>query len=76
MCAPSGPTSGRHEVRGADLASDAGSQMTSIRYGERVDEIGARPSTVGDGDVFANAHAESVHALYKTELVQCPGRGP
>ena len=50
--------------------------MTSIRYGERVDEIGARPSTVGDGDVFANAHAESVHALYKTELVQGPGRGP
>ncbi len=33
--------------------SDAGSQFTSIRYGERLAEIGATPSigTVGDGRV-------------------------
>ena len=31
--------------------SDAGSQFTSVRYRERLDEIGARPSigTVADG---------------------------
>ena len=67
--------------RGTNLAglvvhSDAGSQMTSIRYSERVDEIGARPSIGSVGDAFDNALAESVNALYKTELVRGPGRGP
>ena len=50
--------------------------MTSIRYGERVDEIGARPSIGSVADAFDNALAESVNALYKTELVRGPGRGP
>ena len=56
--------------------SDAGSQFTSIRYGERLDEIGARPSIGSIGDSYDNALAESVNALYKTELVRGPGRGP
>ncbi len=56
--------------------SDAGSQFTSIRYGERLDEIGARPSIGSVGDSYDNALAESVNALYKTELVRGPGRGP
>ncbi len=56
--------------------SDAGSQFTSIRYGERLDEIGARPSIGSVGDSHDNALAESVNALYKTELVRGPGRGP
>ena len=64
------------EFEGLILHSDAGSQMTSIRYGERVDEIGARPSIGSVGDAFDNALAESVNALYKTELVRGPGRGP
>ena len=55
--------------------SDAGSQFTSIRYGERLDEIGARPSIGSVGDSYDNALAESVNALYKTELVRGPGRG-
>ena len=67
--------------RGAKLEdlrchSDAGSQFTSIRYGERLDEIGARPSIGSIGDSFDNALAESVNALYKTELTRGPGRGP
>ena len=32
--------------------SDAGSQFTSIRYGERLDEIGARPSIGSVGDSY------------------------
>ena len=56
--------------------SDAGSQFTSIRYGERLDEIGARPSIKSIGDSFDNALVESVNALYKTELTRGPGRGP
>ncbi len=58
------------------LHSDAGSQFTSIRYGERLDEIGARPSIGSIGDSFDNALAESVNALYTTELMRGPGRGP
>ena len=49
-------------------------QFTSVRYGERLAEIGAAPSigTVGD---FDNALAETVNGLYKTKLVYGPARG-
>ena len=53
--------------------SDAGSQFTSIRYGERLDEIGAEPSIGSVGDFFDNALAEAVNALYKTGLIRGPG---
>ena len=56
--------------------SDAGSQYASIRYSERLDEIGAQPSIGSVGDAYDNALAESVNALYKTELVRGPNRGP
>jgi len=56
--------------------SDAGSQYASIRSSERLDEIGAQPSIGSVGDAYDNALAESVNALYKTELVRGPGRGP
>ena len=56
--------------------SDAGSQFTSLRYGERIIEIGARPSIGSVGDSYDNALAESVNALYKTELVRGPNRRP
>ena len=46
------------------------------RSGERLDEIGAVPSIGTVGDSFDNALAESVNALYKTELIRGPGRGP
>jgi len=56
--------------------SDAGSQYASIRYSERLDEIGAQPAIGSVGDAYDNALAESVNALYKTELVRGPNRGP
>jgi putative transposase len=57
--------------------SDAGSQVTSIRYGERLAEIGATPSIGSVGDSYDNALAETVNGYYKTELVRGPARpGP
>ena len=68
--------------RGKTLAglrchSDAGSQFTSIRYGERLAEIGAVPSIGTVGDSFDNALAETVNGYYKSELIYGPARtGP
>jgi transposase InsO family protein len=52
--------------------SDAGSQFTSIRYGERLAEIGAVPSIGTVGDSFDNALAETVNGYYKSELIYGP----
>ena len=49
--------------------SDRGSQYTSIRYTERLDELGVRPSVGSRGDSYDNALAETVIGLYKTELI-------
>jgi transposase InsO family protein len=54
--------------------SDAGSQFTSIRYGERLAEIGAVPSIGSVGDSFDNALAETVNGYYKAELIRGPAR--
>lgn len=57
--------------------SDAGSQFTSVRYGERLAEIGAVPSIGSVGDSFDNALAETVNGYYKAELIRGPARsGP
>ena len=57
--------------------SDAGSQFTSIRYGERLAEIGAVPSIGTVGDSYDNALAETVNGYYKAELIRGPARsGP
>jgi putative transposase len=57
--------------------SDAGSQFTSLRYGERLAEIGAVPSIGTVGDSYDNALAETVNGYYKAELVRGPARpGP
>ncbi len=63
-------------LEGLVTHSDAGSQFTSIRYGERLDEIGAVPSVGSIGDSYDNALAESVNSLYKTELIYGPNQGP
>jgi putative transposase len=63
-------------LEGLVTHSDAGSQYTSIRYGERLEEIGAVPSIGSIGDSYDNALAESVNALYKTELIYGPDQGP
>jgi putative transposase len=49
--------------------SDRGSQYTSIRYTERLDEIGAAPSVASRGDAYDNAMAEAWVATFKSELV-------
>ena len=49
--------------------SDAGSQFTSVRCGERLADIGAVPSIGSVGDSHDTALAESVNSLYKTELI-------
>jgi putative transposase len=54
--------------------SDAGSQFTSVRYGERLAEIGAVPSIGSVGDSFDNALAETVNGYYKAELIRGPTR--
>jgi len=56
--------------------SDQGSQYTSLRYGERLAELGATPSVGSVGDAFDNALAENVNGLYKAELIRGPGQGP
>ena len=57
--------------------SDAGAQFTSVRYGERLAEIGAVPSIGSVGDSFDNALAETVNGYYKAELIRGPTRdGP
>lgn len=53
--------------------SDAGSQYTSIRYTERLAEIGGVPSVGSIGDPIDNAVAESTIGLYKTELTRRQG---
>jgi putative transposase len=64
-------------LAGLRCHSDAGSQFTSIRYGERLAEIGAVPSIGTVGDSFDNALAETVNGYYKTELIRGPTRtGP
>ncbi len=64
-------------LEGLVCHSDAGSQFTSIRYGERLAELGAVPSIGSVGDSYDNALAEATNSLYKTELIrqQGPWRG-
>jgi len=57
-------------LEGLVCHSDAGSQFTSLRYGERIAEIGAVPSIGSVGDSYDNALAETVNSLYKTELIR------
>jgi putative transposase len=54
--------------------SDRGVQYLSIRYSERLAEVGAAASVGSRGDSYDNALAESVFGLYKAELITL--RGP
>ncbi len=63
-------------LEGLIAHSDAGSQFTSVRYGERLTDIGAVPSIGTVGDSFDNALAETVNGAYKTECVRGPDQGP
>lgn len=50
--------------------SDAGSQYTSVRFGETLLLSGLLPSIGSVGDAFDNALAETTIGLYKTEAVR------
>jgi putative transposase len=64
----------REVLEGLVCHSDAGSQYTSIRYTDRLAEIGAAPSIGSVGDSYDNSLAESTIGLFKTELIR--RRGP
>lgn len=62
---------------GGPLAhSDAGSQSASLRWSERLAELGAVPSVGTVGDSYDNALAETADGLYETELIRGPAGGP
>ena len=63
-------------IEGLTVHSDAGSQFTSVRYSERLAELGAAPSVGSVGDSYDNALAETVIGLYKSELIRGPRQGP
>jgi transposase InsO family protein len=49
--------------------SDRGSQYTSLRYTDRLDELGIDPSVGSRGDAYDNAMAEAFVGTFKAELV-------
>jgi putative transposase len=53
--------------------SDRGAQYTSIRYTQRLEDIGAVRSVGSKGDSYDNAAAEAVNSLYKKELINREG---
>jgi putative transposase len=63
---------GARRLVGLVAHADAGSQFTSVRFTERLDEIGARPSIGTVADSFDNALAETTNGLYKAECVRGP----
>jgi putative transposase len=63
---------GRRRLIGLVTHADAGSQFTSVRFTERLDEIGARPSIGTVADSYDNALAETTNGLFKAECVRGP----
>lgn len=61
-------------IDGVVQQSDHASQYLSIRYAERLSEVGAQPSEGSVGDSYDNALAETVIGLLKTEVIR--PRGP
>jgi transposase InsO family protein len=55
--------------------SDRGSQYLSIRYTERLAEVGIASSVGSTGDSYDNAMAESIIGLFKTKTSGHEGRG-
>jgi transposase InsO family protein len=59
----------RRPTDGLIAHSDRGSQYTSIRYTDRLDELKIDPSVGSKGDAYDNAMAEAWVASFKSELV-------
>ena len=54
--------------------SERGVQCVSIKYSERLAEVGIEPSVGSVGDSYDNALAETINGLYKAEVIH--RRGP
>lgn len=68
-----------HPIDDAIHHSDAGSQYTSVHFGETLSLSGLRPSIGSVGDAYDNALAETTIGLYKNECVRADSpfrRGP
>ncbi len=48
-------------------------QYLSIRYTDRLDELGIAPSVGSVGDSYDNALAETINGLYKAEVIRRNG---
>jgi len=64
----------RNDPKGLIHHSDRGSQYLSIRYTERLAEVGIESSVGSRGDSYDNALAETINGLYKAEVIH--RRGP
>ena len=67
MTKPTRPDGDRHPD------TDRGVQYLSLRYTERLAELGVRVSVGSVGDSYDNALAETVNGLYKAELIHRAG---
>jgi putative transposase len=63
----------RDNLTGLIHHSDRGVQYLSIRYTERLAEVGAVSSVGSRGDSYDNALAEAVNGLYKAEVIHKNG---
>jgi putative transposase len=63
----------RDDLKGLIHHSDRGGQYLSIRYTERLAEVGAVSSVGSRGDSYDNALAEAVNGLYKAEVIHKSG---
>ena len=64
---------GVHEKTDLIHHSDRGVQYLSIRYADRLAEVGIAPSVGSVGDSYDNALAETINGLYKTEVIRQQG---
>ena len=65
-------TRGGGRLVGLVTHADAGSQFTSVRFTERLEERGARASIGTIAESYDNALTETTNGLYKTECIYGP----
>tara|TARA_B100002049_G_C16049238_1_gene362705 strand:- start:156 stop:1058 length:903 start_codon:yes stop_codon:yes gene_type:complete len=63
----------RQPAKGLIQHTDRGVQYLSIRYSERLADIGIKPSVGRVGSSYDNALAETVIGLFKTEVIRLGG---
>ena len=66
----------RGKPQGLIHHSDHGCQYLSIRYSERLADVGIESSVGSVGDSYDNALAETINGLYKTEVIHKGGPWP